>query len=158
MFKIAILCLFFYTISGLELKPSCKTCKWFIPGNNVKNPDYGLCKMFKNTYQCDGNESIMYDFAVHCRNNEKLCGKKGYLYEDKTKNQDEDEDKKEISKIADEYEELKNRCCGEVNEIDEIDEIEREFLLLFQRLKKYKRNQIETFAKTLYEIFKDKLN
>ena len=50
MFKIAILCLFFYTISGLELKPSCKTCKWFIPGNNVKNPDYGLCKMFKNTY------------------------------------------------------------------------------------------------------------
>lgn len=102
--------------------PACISCKHYIPNKNI-NSDLGLCKMFQETVYNNGYIRL-YNFAKHCRNDEKLCGKKGFLYEDNPE-------------IIVEYEELNNKCCGEVNEKDELEELERDFFEIFQRMKKY---------------------
>ena len=135
--------------------PDCTSCKYFIPNTNG-NKDYGLCKMFKNNFNCDGNTVEIFDYASHCRKNNNLCGVNGYLYEAKTLDNVVN-DETEISGILEKIDELKNRCCGEVCETNEIDEIERELFLLFQRLKNHKKKQIENFGKTFYELIKDKI-
>jgi hypothetical protein len=128
-------------------EPSCSSCKYFIP--NIKNnPDLGLCKMFKNTPYLDTN-IVIYDFAVYCRNNEKLCGKSGYLYEPIEANEEN------IRKnFSDDYEELSNRCCGEVNENYEIEELEKDFFELFQKIKRHNTKRIYNTTKELYKLFK----
>jgi hypothetical protein len=136
--------------------PICTSCKYFIPNNNG-DFDYGLCKMFKNSFNCDGNTVEMFDYASHCRKNKNLCGENGYLYESKS-NDNVVKDEKEISNIIEKIDELNNQCCGEVCETNELDEIERELFLLFQRLKKYKKKNLKKFGKTFYELIKDKIN
>jgi len=59
--------------------PKCSNCKWFryLNGNE-------LCKMFKKNIYDDKNKNIIeinYEDSQVCRNNENLCGKKAYLYE-----------------------------------------------------------------------------
>jgi hypothetical protein len=142
--------------------PDCTSCKHFIPNTNG-NKDYGLCKMFKNYFNCDGNTVEMFDYASHCRKNKNLCGVNGYLYESNTNaninypdNNNQVKDETEISGIIEKIDELKNRCCGEVCETDELDEIERELFLLFQRLKNHNKRQIEKIGKTFYELIKGK--
>jgi len=155
MFIITLIALININLAYIAI-PDCTTCKYFIHNNNG-NYYYGLCKMFKNSFNCDGNTVELFDYASHCRKNKDLCGVNGYLYESKTvDNQVKDE--KEISGIIEKIDELKNQCCGEVCETNELDEIERELFLLFQRLKKYKRKQFESFGKSFYDMIKDKLN
>ena len=125
-------------------EPLCSSCKNFIP--HIKNnPDLGLCKMFKNTPYTDNN-IVIHEFASHCRNNENLCGKSGFFYEPYD----------EITKkqILDDYEELNNRCCGEVNERSEIEELERDFFELFQKIRKHNTKRIYNSTKDLYKLFK----
>jgi hypothetical protein len=131
---------------GFSYEPSCTSCKYFIP--HIKNnPDLGLCKMFKNKPYQDTN-IIVHDFAVHCRANENLCGKLGNLYE---------VNDEIISKhFSDDYEELSNRCCGEVNENYEIEELERDFFELFQKIKRHNTKRIYKSTKDLYKLFKKK--
>jgi len=136
--------------------PNCTSCKYFIPNNNG-DFDYGLCKMFKNYFNCDGNTVEMFDYASHCRKNKNLCGENGYLYESKS-NDNVVKDEKEISSIIEQIDELNNQCCGEVCETNELDEIERDLFLLFQRLKKYKRKQFDSLGNTFYDLIKDKIN
>jgi hypothetical protein len=64
----------------------------------------------------------------------------------------------EITKknFSDDFEELNNRCCGEVNEIDEIEELERDFFELFQKIKKHNTKIIYNSTKDLYKLFKKK--
>jgi hypothetical protein len=106
--------------------------------------------MFKNTcYNAKGKEVIVHNFATHCRNDERLCGKSGFLYEAK------DEGLSEVSENdCKELNELNNRCCGEVNEKDEIEELEKEFFEIFQRIKKYNKKRIYNTSKDLYKLFK----
>ena len=129
-------------------EPSCVSCKWFI-GNKNLNADLGLCKMFKESYSFNDNV-IKYNYAVHCRNDEKLCGKSGFLYEVK------DGVSLDVSEteIMNDYDELKNRCCGEVNEKDEIEQLEKEFFEIFQRIKKYNKKRIFSASKDLYKFFR----
>jgi len=62
--------------------PSCLKCKWFIP-NKMGIDDYGLCRMHSNIYKMPNNmEFTVYEFAKHCRDNQNMCSKYGYLYED----------------------------------------------------------------------------
>jgi hypothetical protein len=84
-FIFVIVNLFIIVNSSNNIKsfiPNCKTCKWFIP--NI-NEEYGKCKMFgeKNNKISEKNvfNYVSYNYAIHCRNNEKQCGKYGYLYE-----------------------------------------------------------------------------
>ena len=130
--------------------PSCSSCKWFIP-NNKGNPDLGLCKMFRYTYIHKGTEMIQHDFSTHCRSSEKLCGKTGYLYEALDGNNNEAIYEKEI---INDYEELNNKCCGEVNETDEIEQLEKDFFEIFQRIKRHNKKTIYSASKDFYKLFK----
>ena len=119
-------------------EPSCTSCKWFVP-NSLGYNDMGLCKMFKNTcVNKNGKENIILNFATHCRNDEKLCGSSGFLYE--SKNDKSNESNSEIE-ILNEFDELNNRCCGEVNEKDEIEQLERDFFEIFQRIQRYNKKR-----------------
>ena len=62
-------------------EPLCSSCKWFLPNKNG-NVDYGFCKMNKNSIPNRNSNIVMYDYAKHCRNNDNLCGKSGYLFEE----------------------------------------------------------------------------
>lgn len=135
---------FMSTVFSYE--PSCTSCKHFIP-HFTNKPDLGLCKMFKNTNYID-TDIVIHDFAVYCRNNESLCGKPGHLYE-----LNDDSVQK---KFLDDYEELNNRCCGEVNEKYEIEELEKEFFELFQKIKRHNTKRIYKSTKDLYKLFKKK--
>jgi hypothetical protein len=53
-----------------------------------------------------------------------------------------------------EYEELNNRCCGEVNEADEIEQLEKDFFEIFQRIKRHNKKVVYTAGKDLYKLFK----
>jgi hypothetical protein len=149
--------------------PSCHNCKWFLPNKKTPRYDYGFCRIFKNNIDGNGNKFILYDFATHCRENEKLCGSSGILYEngeeiqngeekrEEEKREDEEDgekDKEEIQILVKQYDELNSHFSGEVIEKNEIDEIEKELLIIFQKLKKYRRKQLEMFAKSFYEKFK----
>lgn len=126
-------------------EPMCSSCKFFIP-HNKGNYDLGFCKAFKNISYKKGKEVIIYDFAMHCRNNEDMCGKAGLLYEPVPETDD----------ILDTYNELMNRCCGEVNETDEIEQLEREFFEVFQKIKSHNKKKIYKTTKDLYKLFKNK--
>ena len=78
--------LFFYyiysVIGAIETLPSCTKCKWFVP-HKLGVEDYGLCKLHKNTYSLRKNMEVsIYEYAKHCRDNQNMCGKEGYLYDE----------------------------------------------------------------------------
>lgn len=131
--------------------PSCSSCKHFIP-HFKNNPDLGTCKRFKDLPYTDNNNNILIsNFALHCRNNENLCGKTGNFYEPNFETLQK--------KIYNDYEELNNKCCGEVNEnyeLDELEELEKELFELFQKMKKYNTKRIYKTSKDLYKLFKNK--
>ena len=64
-------------------KPLCSSCKFYTP--HKLNKQLGLCELFKE----NGLNNIrLNNFASHCRNNENLCGKSGFLYESKNTQKD----------------------------------------------------------------------
>ena len=163
-------------ISMFALEHSCTSCKHFIP-NNRGDVDLGLCRMFRNTCYHRGKEYNLPNYAIHCRDNENLCGKSGFLYEsiddnvildtnldtnmetnlDKEKNLLEHkklEQQKLEQQIQNELIELNNRCCGEVNETDEIEQLEKEFFEVFQKIKKHNKKRIYKTNKDLFSLFK----
>ena len=137
------LLLFSFITICFAYEPSCNSCKFYIP--HKTNIDYGLCEMFKNEVYLNNKRTLINNLASHCRSNENLCGKEGFLYE----KQDADE-----KQFLDEYEELKNRCCGEVNETDEIEQLEKEFFEVFQKIKKHNKKRIYKTTQELYKLFK----
>jgi hypothetical protein len=143
-----LLLLSFLTIV-FSLEPSCNSCKFYIP--HKTNPDFSLCNMFKNNVYLNNKSTLVSNLASHCRSNENLCGKEGFLYEKIDINEKSSIIDKEIS---DEYEELKNRCCGEVNETEEIEQLERDFFEVFQKIKKHNKQRIYKTTKDLYKLFK----
>lgn len=152
--------LIFCTSSIVAFVPPCTLCKNFsLPKDG--NIEYGLCKIFKNKFQCDGNEVEMFDYAVHCRQNEKLCGNNAFLFEpivnnNNNNNINDNDDDKFDKEFEDNMNELNNRCCGEVNETYEIEQLEKEFFELFQKMKKYNKKRIYKTAKDLYKLFRRK--
>jgi hypothetical protein len=159
MLPYLLLLSFITIIFGYE--PTCYSCKYFIRHNTGK-PELGFCRVFKNIIYRQGKEVIIHDFAIHCRNNEDMCGKSGFLYKpinaeknndtNAEKNTDIDED--ELTDILNEREELTNRCCGEVNEKDEIEQLEKEFFEVFQKIKSYNTKRFYKTSKDLYHLFK----
>lgn len=76
---IAIVCIILsaaYWIRGALSKPLCSNCKWMIPNNSGS-----LCGIYKTKYDLLGAKVIVHEYVEHCRNNEYLCGKEGYLFE-----------------------------------------------------------------------------
>ena len=141
---ISYIILFSYIALISAYEPSCNSCKHFIP-HFKNNQDLGLCKILKNRPYPDTN-IVISNFAVDCRNDENLCGKSGILYEP-----DYDIIHKQF---YDDYKELNNRCCGEVNEKYEIDELDKELFELLQKIKKHNTKRIYKSTQDLYKLFK----
>ena len=118
-------------IATYSFVPDCSKCKFFI--NNKDNiKELGQCKLFPETSNLSKSNIMIHNFAMHCRNNENLCGKKGFLYEPITT----------INNIEYDYNELNNRCCGEVNEKQELEQLEKDFSEIMQKIKKYNTKRI----------------
>ena len=110
--------------------PPCSLCKHFIP--NVKAfDDLGLCRMFKEVSTHKGKQYTLPNYAVHCRENENLCGKAGYLFEPK-----------------------KTDETKETEKIDETEELEREIFDMLQKIKRHNKKKIYDTTKDLYKLFK----
>ena len=100
---IAIVCIILsaaYWIRGALSKPLCSNCKWMIP-----NKSGSLCGIYKTKYDLLGAKVIVHEYAEHCRNNESLCGKYGYLYES-VRPVIIDDDEEDDDKLSRELEEL----------------------------------------------------
>jgi len=133
--------------------PHCTSCKWFVkPNCELNSSELGVCKMFKEISYNNGKEKITNNFAIHCRNNENLCGKSGFLYE--PKDNETSVINNEATILNSEYEDLNNRCCGEVNETDEIEQLERDFFEIFQRIKKHNKKIIFDKFDKIGKIYK----
>lgn len=139
---------YFFILFYLQLiyafEPSCSSCKFYVP--HKSNPELGLCDLFKNKGL---NGVYLKNFASHCRNDENLCGKSGFLYE--SNNQD-----KQVTDIT---EKLDNMCCGEVNEkyeIEEFENMEKELFDVLQKIKKHNTRRIYKTSRELYKLFKNK--
>jgi hypothetical protein len=153
MFYLLLVMAFHYVSS---FNPTCSTCKWFIPSKN-ENKEYGLCSFYKNKYNILGKDITSYEFATHCRNNESMCGQNGYIYEKRL--DDDDKNMNDIdlfvnSQLKSHYDELKNRCCGEVNEKDELEQLEGEMFEVMQKIKKHNTRNIYKTTKDLYNLFR----
>ena len=99
-----------------------------------------------------------------------MCGKSGFLFEEiNSKNINNNEDIKinsdnfekennslKENEIIEWFDELNNRCCGEVNEQYEIEQLERDFLELFQKIKRFNTKRVYKTTKDLYKLFKRK--
>jgi hypothetical protein len=145
LFYILLLAAVNYSFS---FNPSCSSCKWFIPQKKDNN-DYGLCGFYKNKYDLlEGNITI-YEFATHCRKNESMCGEKGYMYEPNDATYQET-----TNELKTQYEELSNRCCGEVNETTEIEQLEKEMFEIMQKIRKHNTKYIYKRSRDLYKLFK----
>lgn len=148
---LSYLLLLSYFCLAFSFEPPCYSCKFYIPHKTT--PDLGLCRMFRDYINVNNKDSLVNNLAVHCRNNENLCGKTGFLYEN---NNIEKQNETEYEELKKHYEELKNRCCGEVNENDELEELEREFFEVFQKIKKHNKKRLYNTTKDLYKLFKQK--
>jgi hypothetical protein len=134
-------------------EPSCTSCKYFMP--STAGYELGLCNMFKNICYHKGQEFVFANYASHCRSNENLCGKTGFLYES-TRINIENSNKLEEEILKNDLIELNNRCCGEVNETDEIEQLEKDFFEVFQKIKKHNKKRIYKTTQDLYKLFKNK--
>ena len=65
-----------------DLIKDCRNCMYYKPNPNGKLSD-AFCTFFKTAIEVDGEEWEMYDYAVHCRKNEYLCGLFAYMYEER---------------------------------------------------------------------------
>jgi hypothetical protein len=137
--------LFFSLISAIHaFEPSCTSCKFFIP--HKSNIELGLCKMFQDRVY---NDKLVKNLAIHCRNNEDLCGKEGFLYE---LNDD-------LNNTIERYENVEKMCYGELTEmhdLKELEELEKEMLEIFQKMRKHNKKRVYKTANDIYKIIKNK--
>ena len=142
----------------IAFEPSCTTCKFFIPHETNNSPDLGLCTFFKDkVYYDNGNEVLIGNLAIHCRKNENLCGKSGFLYE--PINDINNKNDKNDNEIFEKYENVKNLCCGEFTDkkdLDELEKLEKDMLEIFQKMRKHNTMRVYKNSKDLYKLFKKK--
>jgi len=113
-------CLLFTTIICVHsFSPSCGTCKFFISNN--KKEDLGLCSMFPDAVYYNNEKTLQQNLAVHCRNDENLCGKSGFAYEHANANDDDFVEKTNLEKL---------------------EKIERELINALQQMRRYQLKTI----------------
>lgn len=131
------------SILGLisSFSPECSSCKHFIP--DKVSPVLGLCNMFQDTVYHNNEKTLVKNLAIHCRNNEHLCGPNGYLYESKD--------------VADQYEYIKTICSHEYvdeSDLDELEALEKEMVTIFQKMRRHNKKIINKKFGYIYSLFK----
>jgi len=137
LFFVIMIALFKY-VSAFE--PQCSSCKHYIPNVKIFD-DLGLCRMFKESSVHKGKQYVLPNYAVHCRENENLCGKSGFLYEPINSNENK------LNKVSDEDAKF-------FKKIDETEQLEKEFFDIMQKIKKHNKKQVYNTTKDLYKLFK----
>jgi len=147
-------------------KPTCSSCKWFIPSKN-KQDDYGFCKIYKNKYEYNGKLIQIYEYAKHCRENSDMCGEEGFLYEPIKKYEIPDTDVSDVTKMSDSedsqenkeieclFEEYINKCCGEICEKDDLIELEKDYINLVKKIKDLNKKNLKKLNKNIYNFFRN---
>ena len=128
---LSYLFLFSLITTIISYEPCYTTYRFVIPNKKSINI-LGKYKLFKDIANYRDKSVVLYKFSEHCKNDETLCCKLGEVYEE-TNDIEKD--------IINDYKELNNRCCGEVNEKDEIEQLEIEFFEIFQRIKNYNKKR-----------------
>jgi hypothetical protein len=120
---------------------SCVTCKWFVP-NNIRSNEYALCEFFKEKVLFADQEKTMRNFAKHCRDDEKLCGKEGRMHEQSLEeNIKKFEEKRE--NLIDKFNDSVNIGHGEVTEKTDLDELNN----LDEEIEKFTKEGLELLFK-----------
>lgn len=153
LFFIIIIVLLKFTLS---FEPPCSSCKHFIPNVKIFD-DLGLCNMFKDVSIYKNKKYVLSNYAVHCRENENLCGKSGFLYEpiDETTNKNqvnENNNKKSEIEVQNKSDELNDNKY--YKELDESEQLEKEIFDVLQKIKKHNTKKIYNTTKDLYKLFK----
>lgn len=131
--------IFFYLCISFIFAFDYSTCKFFI--SNVKNKDFGI-----------NNKKLINNFALDCTNNENQIQSNNL---NEINNQLNCENKN-IDEIK---EKLSNMCCGEVNEkfeIEEYENLEKELLVLLQKIRKNNIKKIYEKSKQFYKFINKK--
>lgn len=131
-------------------KPSCSTCKFFVPNNN--NPELGLCTMFQDKVYNKENNVLVKNMAAHCRRDENLCGETGFLYEPDKTNQSE-----QVKERMENYEYVKGICSGEFVEEDDLtklEQLELDMITAFQKMRRHNKKIIYKNFKNMYKLLK----
>ena len=130
-----------------SFNPSCRTCKFYV--SNDKNEELGLCNMFQDTVYHNNEKSLQRNLAVHCRNNENLCGKSGFVYEP-IKND-------EFEKRIEHYESIK-KIYGEdfikEKNLEELEKIEKDLIDVFQKMRRHNLRTIYNTPNSISKLFK----
>lgn len=116
----------------LALEKPCRNCKFYIP--TIGNNDLGLCKIFKEKPYLYKNIAI-HNFAIHCRNNENLCGKDGIFFEPN------------INYINDYHVNSVSNSVSN-NDDEEVEQIKKELYEVFQKIKKYNKKEFIKYSET----------
>jgi len=132
-----------------SFNPECSTCKHFIP--DKKSPVFGLCNMFQDTVYQNNEKTLIKNLAIHCRNNEQLCGASGFLYEPIQSDN--------VKQSFEHYEYMKTICSQEYvdeNDLDELENLEKEMIDVFQKMRRHNKKIIHKKMGYLYSLLKKK--
>jgi hypothetical protein len=165
MICISLYLLFLTRICAYE--PSCSTCKHFVP-NKIKE-DLGLCSMFQDSIYHKSKQDVIYikNLAVHCRNNENLCGKYGALHEEIEEKHDCcdscccdncccDDLKEEVKEEVKEDNCYKESLFNLSDELKELEKIEKDFIDVFQKMRRHNKKILYRTPEQIYKLFNKK--
>lgn len=103
--------------------------------------------MFQDRIFINNQGILVKNLAIHCRSNENLCGKSGFLYESNNTKQIEN------------YEYMKKIYGDEFMEstgLQELENIEKELINVFQKMRRHNTKRIYKTTNDLYKLFKNK--
>jgi hypothetical protein len=141
--------LYILSLFGLvcSFTPECSKCKHFIPNNN--SPVFGLCNMFQDTIYINNEKTLKKNLAIHCRNDESLCGKNGFLFEPIQTD--------DVKHRFENYEYMKDICSHEYveeNDLQQLESLEKEMVDVFQRMRRHNKKIINKKFGYIYALLK----
>lgn len=143
--------LYILSLFGLvySFTPECSKCKHFIPNDN--SPVFGLCNMFQDAVYVKNEKTLINNLAIHCRNDESLCGKKGFLFEPIQTD--------DVKHRFENYEYMKGICSHEYVEEDDLqhlESLEKEMVDVLQRMRRHNKKIISKKIGYIYGLIKKK--
>jgi hypothetical protein len=118
LFLIVLILIITYICSFELTIPKCQNCKSFITYSiNPQDVNLGLCKIFASKIDTNKGEKLILNYAKHCRDNEFLCGKNGWLYESNYDNDNENENER-LNESNHDNEYINFLSSQKINELD----------------------------------------
>ena len=132
--------------------PSCQSCKFFI--SNDKNEHLGQCSMFQDAVYHNNVKTLQKNLAIHCRSDENLCGKSGFVYEPVNADKEVNAD---TEKKFEHYEYIKKLCADDFIEetnLEELEKIEKDLIDVFQKMRRHNLRTIYNTPKSISKLLR----